>query len=70
MWDFKTHLHSPARLAAYWTYNPIYSREAYKKQGMRFGLFRRSAAKRSQESAEPAVAPASQARQTLLQRSR
>lgn len=42
MWDFKTHLSSPVRLAAYLQYNPIYAREARKKQGMLFGLFRRT----------------------------
>ncbi|MEZ6103125.1 MAG: radical SAM protein [Pirellulaceae bacterium] len=42
MWDFKTHLSSPVRLAAYLQYNPIYAREARKKQGMLFGLFRRA----------------------------
>lgn len=44
MWDFKTHLSSPIRLAAYLKYNPIYARESIKKQGMLFGLFRRNAA--------------------------
>ncbi len=38
MWDFKTHLHSLYRLGVYLRYNPIYGKEAYKKQGMRFGL--------------------------------
>lgn len=46
MWDFKTHLSSPIRLGAYLRYNPIYAREAYKKQGMLFGLFRRQSGKR------------------------
>ncbi len=41
IWDFKTHLSSPLRLAAYLRYNPLYAREARKKQGMLFGLFRR-----------------------------
>jgi hypothetical protein len=41
IWDFKTVLSSPRRLATYLYYNPIYSREARKKQGMLFGLFRR-----------------------------
>jgi radical SAM superfamily enzyme YgiQ (UPF0313 family) len=40
-WDFKTVLSSPARLLAYLQYNPIYAREALKKQGMLFGLYRR-----------------------------
>ncbi len=38
MWDFKTHLSSPYRLGVYLVYNPLYGKEAYKKQGMRFGL--------------------------------
>jgi radical SAM superfamily enzyme YgiQ (UPF0313 family) len=42
MWDFKTHLHSPVRLGVYLGYNPLYAKEAYKKQGMLFGLFRDS----------------------------
>jgi radical SAM superfamily enzyme YgiQ (UPF0313 family) len=46
MWDFKTHLSSPVRLAAYLRYNPIYAREARKKQGMFFGLWRRSPGER------------------------
>ncbi len=37
MWDFQTHLSSPRRLAVYLTYNPLYAREAFKKQGMWFG---------------------------------
>jgi hypothetical protein len=40
MWDFKTHMSSLTRLGVYLGYNPIYSKEAYKKQGMLFGLFR------------------------------
>jgi radical SAM superfamily enzyme YgiQ (UPF0313 family) len=42
LWDFKTHLSSLTRLAVYLQYNPIYAKEAYKKQGMLFGLFRDS----------------------------
>ncbi|MHC5211443.1 MAG: B12-binding domain-containing radical SAM protein [Planctomycetota bacterium] len=42
MWDFKTHMSSPRRLAVYLQYNPIFAREARKKQGMLFGLFRDS----------------------------
>ncbi len=41
MWDFKTHLSSPYRLGVYLGYNPIYGKEAYKKQGMLFGLSRK-----------------------------
>lgn len=40
MWDFKTHMSSLYRLGVYLSYNPIYGKEAYKKQGMLFGLFR------------------------------
>jgi radical SAM superfamily enzyme YgiQ (UPF0313 family) len=46
MWDFKTHLSSPVRLMVYLQYNPIYAHEARKKQGMLFGLFRRTPGKR------------------------
>ena len=42
VWDFKTHLNSLTRLGVYLQYNPIYAKEAYKKQGMLFGLFRDS----------------------------
>jgi len=41
MWDFKTHMSSPTRLAVYLTYNPIYARETMRKHGMLFGLFRK-----------------------------
>lgn len=37
MWDFRTHLSSPYRLAMYFAYNRIYSKETFKKQGMHFG---------------------------------
>ena len=40
LWDFRTHLHSPLRLGIYLKYNPLFARETFKKQGMRFGLFR------------------------------
>jgi hypothetical protein len=43
--DLKTHLYSPLRLLGYWQYNPLFAREAYRKQGMRFGLFRRGRAR-------------------------
>jgi radical SAM superfamily enzyme YgiQ (UPF0313 family) len=42
LWDFKTHLSSLTRLMVYLQYNPLYAKEAYKKQGMLFGLFRKS----------------------------
>ena len=44
MWDFDTHLSSLTRLLVYLSYNPIYSKEAYKKQSMLFGLFRKQTA--------------------------
>jgi hypothetical protein len=40
LWDRRTHLSSWRRLLLYLTYNPLYAKEAYKKQGMLFGLFR------------------------------
>jgi len=42
MWDFQTHMRSPSRLGVYLAYNPLYAKEAYKKQGMLFGLSRDS----------------------------
>lgn len=64
MWDFKTHLSSPTRLGVYLKYNPIYSREAFKKQGMLFGLYRdrqqgrqRDGARHREPSAESPVVP-------------
>lgn len=42
MWDFKTHMSSPARLALYLAYNPLYAKESYKKQGMLFGQDRKT----------------------------
>ena len=42
MWDFRTHMSSFTRWMVYLTYNPLYARETFKKQGMRFGLFRDS----------------------------
>ncbi len=47
MWDWQTHLSSLTRLGVFLGYNPIYAREAYKKQGMLFGLLRDSIAPRS-----------------------
>ncbi|MBC8356192.1 MAG: B12-binding domain-containing radical SAM protein [Planctomycetes bacterium] len=41
MWDFKTHMSSPSRLALYLAYNPLYAKESYKKQGMLFGRDRK-----------------------------
>jgi hypothetical protein len=37
LWDFRTHLSSPARAFVYLAYNPLYRKENFKKQGMRFG---------------------------------
>ncbi len=42
MWDFKTHMSSPYRLALFLKYNPIYGREAYRKNGMWFGYKKNS----------------------------
>jgi radical SAM superfamily enzyme YgiQ (UPF0313 family) len=50
MFDFKTHLSSPMRLLAYLQYNPIYAKEAKKKQGMMFGLHRRDPGTRLDEN--------------------
>ncbi len=36
--DPATNLHSPERLLLYLTYNPLFRREAFKRQGMRLGL--------------------------------
>jgi len=40
MWDFKTHLYCLTRMKIYKYYVPIYAKEAYKKQGMLFGMLR------------------------------
>lgn len=63
MWDFKTHLSSLYRLGIYLTYNPIYGRESWRKQGMLFGLSRSSVTTRAPGPmahlgpAAPAAAP-------------
>ena len=36
--DFRTNLRSPVRLGVYLAYNPIFRKEVFKKQGMKFGL--------------------------------
>jgi radical SAM superfamily enzyme YgiQ (UPF0313 family) len=36
--DFETNMRSPLRLAVYALYNPLYRREAFKRQSMRLGL--------------------------------
>ncbi len=43
-WDLKTHLSSPARMAVYLAYNPLYAKETFKKQGMLLGLSRQAPA--------------------------
>jgi radical SAM superfamily enzyme YgiQ (UPF0313 family) len=47
LWDFQTHLHTPARALTYLAYNPIYRKETLKKQSMRLGY--------SEGSIDPAV---------------
>jgi radical SAM superfamily enzyme YgiQ (UPF0313 family) len=36
--DFKTNMRNPVRFATYLQFNPIFRKEVFKKQGMRFGL--------------------------------
>ncbi|EKD26391.1 MAG: hypothetical protein ACD_79C01221G0001 [uncultured bacterium] len=36
--DIKTNMRSLNNMAIYWTYNPIFRRETFKKQGMRLGM--------------------------------
>jgi hypothetical protein len=36
--DFKTNMRSPYRLGIYLLYNPLFRKETFKKQGMKFGL--------------------------------
>jgi radical SAM superfamily enzyme YgiQ (UPF0313 family) len=36
--DFKTNLRNPVRFATYLQFNPIFRKEVFKKQGMRFGF--------------------------------
>jgi radical SAM superfamily enzyme YgiQ (UPF0313 family) len=50
MWDFKTHMSSPTRLALYLAYNPLYAKESYKKQGMLFGRDRNGPAAQAGEA--------------------
>jgi radical SAM superfamily enzyme YgiQ (UPF0313 family) len=38
VFDRRTNLGSPLRFALYWAYNPLYRREAFKRQGLRLGL--------------------------------
>ena len=37
--DPKTNMSTLERAAIYWAYNPLFRKETFKKQGMRFGLF-------------------------------
>ncbi len=52
VWDFKTHMSSLFRLGVYLKYNPIYGKEAYKKQAMLFGLSRDTIGTRRTRSGE------------------
>ena len=36
--DFKTNMRTPTKFGMYITYNPLYRKETFKKQGMHFGL--------------------------------
>jgi radical SAM superfamily enzyme YgiQ (UPF0313 family) len=36
--DPRTNMRSPYRAFVYWAYNPLFQRETFKKQGMRFGV--------------------------------
>ena len=36
--DFKTNMRNPVRFATYLQFNPIFRKEVFKKQGMRFGI--------------------------------
>lgn len=36
--DFKTNMRNPVRFATYLNFNPIFRKEVFKKQGMRFGV--------------------------------
>ena len=38
MFDFKTNMRTPKKFITYWLYNPLFRKEVYKKQGLRFGL--------------------------------
>lgn len=52
VWDFRTHMSSLPRLMVYLRYNPIYAREAYRKQSMLFGMFRDSILPRGRKDTE------------------
>ena len=38
VWEWRTNLRSPYRFLTYLIYNPLFRKEVFKKQGMRFGL--------------------------------
>ena len=38
MFDLKTNMRTVKKLITYWLYNPLFRKEVYKKQGLRFGL--------------------------------
>ena len=40
--DTQTHLSSPEHAITYLKYNPLYSKETFKKQGMRLGYYENS----------------------------
>lgn len=44
-WDFKTNMRSLYKFGIYAKYNPIFSKEVFKKHGMKFGLFNHKKAK-------------------------
>ena len=41
--DPKTNMRTPYRAFIYWTYNPLFQKETFKKQGLRFGLSKEGA---------------------------
>lgn len=41
--DPRTNMRSPYRAFIYWAYNPLFQKETFKKQGMRFGVSREGA---------------------------
>jgi hypothetical protein len=36
--DRRTHLRSLYNMVGYWTYNPLFRKEVFRKQGLRLGL--------------------------------
>ena len=36
--DLKTNMRTLRRMATFWQFNPVFRKEVFKKQGMRFGL--------------------------------